>query len=111
MELHGASAVIEKDLSSGKLAELLEADQLLILTSVEKVALNYQSDSEELIGSISLEQAKKYMEEGHFEPSTMLPKFEAAVSFLEKGQGRRAVITSITKAKDGFLGKTGTVIQ
>lgn len=111
VELHGASAVIEKDLSSGKLAELLGADQLLILTSVEKVALNYQSDSEELIGNISLEKAKKYMEEGHFEPSTMLPKFEAAVSFLEKGQGRRAVITSITKAKDGFLGKTGTIIQ
>ena len=110
-ELRGASAVIEKDLASGKLAELLDADELMILTSVEKVSLNYKSDTEELLGEVSVEEAKKYMDEDHFEPTTMLPKIEASVSFVEKKPGRRAVITSIDKAKEGFLGKTGTIIK
>ena len=110
-ELHGASAVIEKDLVSGRLAELLDADELLILTSVEKVSLNYKSDTEELLGRVTVEEAKRYMEEDHFEPTTMLPKIQASVEFVEKKNGRRAVITSIDKAKDGFLGKTGTVIE
>jgi carbamate kinase len=110
IELHGASAVIEKDLTSGLLADLLQADQLLILTSVEKVSLNYQSDSEEFLGKITVAEAKKYMEDGQFEPSTMLPKIEAAVNFVVKGSGRTAVITSIPKAKEGFLEKAGTII-
>ena len=111
IDLHGASAIIEKDLASGKLAELLDADELMILTSVEKVSLNYKSDTEELLGEVSVEEAKKYMDEDHFEPTTMLPKIEASVSFVEKKPGRRAVITSIDKAKEGFLGKTGTIIK
>ena len=109
--LNGASAVIEKDLVSGKLAELLDAEELLILTSVEKVSLNYQSDKEEKIEKMDVETAKKYMQENQFGASTMLPKVEAAVSFVEKKAGRKAVITSIDRAKDGFLGKTGTVIE
>jgi len=110
IELHGASAVIEKDLTSGLLADLLQADQLLILTSVENVSLNYQSASEEFLGKITVEEAKKYISEGQFEPSTMLPKIEASVNFVEKGSGRTAVITSIPKAKEGFLEKAGTII-
>ena len=109
--LNGASAVIEKDLVSGKLAELLDAEELLILTSVEKVSLNYQSDKEEKIEKMDVKTAKKYMQENQFGASTMLPKVEAAVSFVEKKAGRKAVITSIDRAKDGFLGKTGTVIE
>ena len=109
--LNGASAVIEKDLVSGKLAELLDAEELLILTSVEKVSLNYQSDKEEKIEKMDVETAKKYMQENQFGASTMLPKVEAAVSFVEKKAGRKAVITSIDRAKEGFLGKTGTVIE
>lgn len=110
IELKGASAVIEKDLLSGKLAELINADTLLILTSVEKVGLNHDSDHEELLGQITVAEAKKYMEEGHFAPGSMLPKFEAGVSFVENGENRKAVITDISNAKAGYLGKTGTII-
>lgn len=110
-ELHGASAVIEKDLVSSRLAQLLDADELLILTSVEKVSLNYKSDTEELLEHLTVDEAREYMEQDHFEPSTMLPKIEASIEFVEKKKGRRAVITSIDKAKEGFLGRTGTVIE
>lgn len=111
VELNGASAVIEKDLTSGKLAQDLDADDLLILTSIEKVSINYHSNSEELLNILTVEEAKQYMADGHFEPNTMLPKFEAAVSFVEQKKGRRAIITSIEKARDGYLEKTGTIIK
>ena len=109
-ELKGASAVIEKDYASGKLARLLDADELMILTSVEKVAVGYHTDHEELLGEISVDKAREYMARGEFEPNTMLPKVEASVEFVEEKEGRRAVITSIDKAVEGYLGKTGTVI-
>lgn len=109
-ELKGASAVIEKDYTAGRLAELLDADELMILTSVEKVAVGYHTAEENLLGEITVEAAKDYMSQNQFEATTMLPKVEASVEFVEKGQGRRAVITSIDKAVEGYLGKTGTVI-
>lgn len=109
-ELKGASAVIEKDYTAGRLAELLDADELMILTSVEKVAVGYHTAGEELLGEITVETAKEYMAQNQFEATTMLPKVEASVDFVEKGQGRKAVITSIDKAVEGYLGKTGTVI-
>ena len=108
--LKGASAVIEKDLLSGLLAEELHADELMILTSVEHVSLSYQSGDPTPLGKLTVEEAEKYMEEGQFEQGTMLPKIEASVSFLKKG-GKRAVITSIDKAREGYLGRTGTIIQ
>lgn len=111
IELHGAGAVIEKDLTSGLLAEELDAQQLLILTSVEKVGLNHDTPQEEYLGTITVDQAQEYMKQGHFAPGSMLPKFEAGVSFVSKGQGRKAVITDIPHAHDGYLGKTGTIIQ
>lgn len=110
-QLRGASAVIEKDYASGKIAEALDADELLILTSVEKVSLGYQTENERLLGEISVAEAKEYMGQDQFEPNTMLPKMEASVEFVEKKNGRRAVITSIDKAREGFLGKTGTIIR
>lgn len=110
VELRGASAVIEKDLLSGRLAELINADTLLILTSVEKVSLNHESDDEELLGQITVEEAKQYMKEGHFAPGSMLPKIEAGVFFVENGRDRQAIITDIPNAKRGYLGKTGTII-
>lgn len=110
-ELKGASAVIEKDYTAGRLAELLDADELMILTSVEKVAVGYHTAEENLLGEITVEEAKNYMEQNQFEATTMLPKVEASVEFVEKGQGRRAIITSIDKAVEGYLGKTGTVIM
>ena len=109
-ELKGASAVIEKDYAAGRLAELLEADELMILTSVEKVAVGFHTETEELLGERTVEQAKAYMADQQFEANTMLPKVEASVEFVEKGEGRKAVITSIDKAVEGYLGKTGTII-
>lgn len=109
-ELKGASAVIEKDYAAGRLAELLDADELMILTSVEKVAVGFHTETEELLGEITVEQAKAYMADQQFEANTMLPKVEASVEFVEKGEGRKAVITSIDKAVEGYLGKTGTII-
>ena len=109
--LKGASAVIEKDLTAGKLAEEIDADELIILTSVEKVKINMGRPEEEDLGEISLEDARKYMEEGHFGIYNMLPKFSASVSFIEKREGRSALITSFDHLKDALKGKTGTVIK
>ena len=109
--LKGASAVIEKDLAAGKLAEEIDADELIILTSVEKVKINMGRPEEEDLGEISLEEAKQYMEEGHFGIYNMLPKFSASVSFIEKREGRSALITSFECLKDAMKGKTGTVIR
>ena len=111
VQLKGASAIIEKDYASGRLAELLNADELMILTSVEHVSIGYHTTSETPLNEITVEQAKQYMSEDQFEPNTMLPKVEAGVSFIEKGAGRRVVITSIDKALEGYLGKTGTIIR
>lgn len=111
VELKGASAVIEKDYASGRMAELLDADMFMILTSVEHVSKGYNTDQEEKLGKITVEETKEYIEQGCFEPNTMLPKMEAGVSFLEKGTDRTVVITSIDKAREGYLGKTGTIIK
>ena len=109
--LKGASAVIEKDLTAGKLAEGVDADQLIILTSVEQVCINLGKDNEEKLGEISVAQAKEYMEQGHFGVYNMLPKFQAAVEFVEEREGRTALITSYDKINDALKGKTGTVIH
>ena len=109
--LKGASAVIEKDLTAGLLAEQIDADELIILTSVEKVWINRGTDKEEELGTISLDDAKKYMDEGHFGAYNMLPKFQASVSFLEKREGRRAIITSMEALEDALKERTGTVIK
>ena len=111
IDLHGASAIIEKDLSSGLLAQELNADTLLILTSVEKVSLNLGQDNEEYLNTISVDDAKKYMADDQFAPGSMLPKFEAGISFIEKGDNRRTIITDIAHAKDGYFEKTGTIIK
>ena len=109
--LKGASAVIEKDLTAGKMAEETDADELIILTSVEKVKINMDRPEEEELGEISVAQAKEYMEEGHFGKYNMYPKFRAAVEFLEKREGRSALITSFDKFDEALKGKTGTVIR
>ena len=109
--LKGASAVIEKDLAAGKLAEEINADELIILTSVEKVCINLGNPDEVELGEITVDQAKQYMEEGHFGIYNMLPKFRASVEFIEKREGRSALITSFDKLKEGIKGKTGTVIR
>ena len=109
--LKGASAVIEKDLTAGKMAEETDADSLIILTSVEKVKINMDRPEEEELREISVDQAKAYMEEGHFGKYNMYPKFRAAVEFLEKREGRSALITSFDKLDEALKGKTGTLIR
>ena len=109
--LKGASAVIGKDITSACLAEELNADILLLLTGVEKVALNFGQPNEKPLDSMTVEEATKYINEKHFSTGAMLPKVEAAVSFASSSKDRKAVITSLNTALDGLSGKTGTVIQ
>ena len=100
--LKGASAVIEKDLAAGKLAEGINADMLIILTNVERVCINLGQPDEQPLGELSVQQAKDYMEQGHFGIYNMLPKFKAAVEFIEEREGRCAYITSFDKVKDAL---------
>ena len=109
--LHGASAIIEKDRAAGLLAEELNSDTHLIHSSVEKVSLNLGQADEQPIGVLSVNDAKKYIQEDQFASGSMLPKIEAGVSFVEKGEGRKAVITDIAHAKEGYKEKTGTIIK
>ena len=106
--LKGASAVIDKDFASCLLAQELDADVLIILTAVEKVAINFGKPNEQWLEDLTVEEAKKYMEEGHFAPGSMLPKVQAAVDFASSKEGRTALITLLEKSKDGIQGKTGT---
>lgn len=109
--LKGASAVIDKDFVSNLLAQELDADFLIILTAVEKVAINFGKPDEKWLDDLTCEEAKQYISEGHFAPGSMLPKVEAAVAFAESGNNRTSLITLLEKAKDGILGKTGTRIH
>lgn len=109
--LKGASAVIDKDFVSSLLAQDLEADCLIILTAVEKVAINFGEPEEKWLAQVSIDEVKEYIKEGHFAPGSMLPKVEAAVEFAQSKDGRYSLITLLEKAKDGILGKTGTRIM
>ncbi|MDY5022654.1 MAG: carbamate kinase [Blautia sp.] len=109
--LKGASAVIDKDFASCLLAKKLDADMLIILTAVEKVAVNFGKENEEWLDEMTISQAEKYIEEGQFAPGSMLPKIQAAIDFAGSGPERSALITLLEKAKDGIRGKTGTRIH
>lgn len=106
----GIAAVIDKDLAAERLAEEMDANILLILTEVERVAINFNKPNQENLSEISCEQAKAYMEEGHFAPGSMLPKIQAAVMFAESKPGRKAIITSLYKAEEALRGESGTLI-
>ena len=108
--LEGVNAVIDKDGVSALLAEKLDADELVILTAVEKVAVHFGKPDQKWLSTLSTDEAKKYMAAGEFAPGSMLPKVEAAVRFAESGPGRKSLITLLDKAEDGLAGKTGTVI-
>lgn len=109
--LKSASAIVEKDLTSGKLADLTDSDILMILTNEEHVCIHYESDAPIPLGEITAAQARSYMEEHEFGEAGMLPKIEASVNFVSQKSGRKAIITSIDHAMDALHGKTGTVIQ
>ena len=108
--LKGAAAVIDKDFASEKLAELLDADYLIILTAVEKAAIHFGTPQQQWLDTITVDQAQQYCQEGHFAPGSMLPKVQAAMAFAASKPGRRALITLLEKARDGIEGRTGTVI-
>ncbi|MBR5228317.1 MAG: carbamate kinase [Firmicutes bacterium] len=108
--LEGVAAVIDKDLAAEKLAEDMDADVLLILTEVEKVYLNFNQPDQKALDNLTTDLARKYIEEGHFPPGSMLPKMEAAVKFASSRPGRKSIITSLYAACDALAGKTGTVI-
>jgi len=107
--LKGTAAVIDKDRASALLANNLNANYLIISTAVEKAYVNYGKPNQQPLDTITLEQAKQYMKEGHFKPGSMLPKMESAIQFIENG-GTHVIITSPEKLLDAVHGKTGTHI-
>lgn len=109
--LYGTPAVIDKDFASEKLAELIDADKLVILTAVPKVAVNYRKPDEAWLSRMTVEEAEKYSAEGQFAPGSMLPKVQAAVMFAKSKKGRECLITSLDKAKEAMAGETGTVVS
>ncbi len=109
--LVGVNAVIDKDNASSLLASQLGADHLVILTAVEKVAINWGKENQEWLSDLTVEQAKEYIAQEQFAKGSMLPKVEAAIRFAESGEGRHALITLLDKAAAGIAGETGTVIH
>ena len=109
--LKGAAAVIDKDFASELLAEQLGADMLIILTAVEKVAVNFNKPDQKWLDELTPAQARQYIDENQFAPGSMLPKVQAAVKFAESKPGRTALITLLEKAREGIAGKTGTVVH
>ena len=106
--LKGASAIIEKDLASAKLAELLDADTLLFLTGVEKVCKHYGTAEEEALDVLTLDDTQELISEGHFTSGSMLPKVQAAASFVALDPKHKAIIADLKQAKNAVRGKSGT---
>lgn len=109
--LKGAAAVIDKDFAAARLAEQLDADALVILTAVEKVAVHFGKPDQKDLDELTPQTAARYIEEGEFAPGSMLPKVEAALQFAQSGTGREALITKLELASDGIQGKTGTRVH
>lgn len=109
-DYEGVAAVIDKDRASARLALDLNADMLVILTAVEKVAINFNKPNQQELDSMTIDQARQYIEEGHFAPGSMLPKVEACLGFVEQTASGTALITSLEKAREALNGNTGTRI-
>lgn len=109
-DLHGVSAVIDKDFASAKLAEVVGADYLFILTAVDHVCINFGTPKQEELKTMSSGEAEMYIRSGQFGAGSMLPKVEAAVSFVKSGWGKRAVIASLDKAPQAMRNESGTLI-
>jgi carbamate kinase len=107
--LEGVDAVIDKDRASALLANQIHAEMLIILTNVDKVAINYGRPNQKLIDEMTASEAEAYLRQGHFPPGSMGPKIEAAIDFLRNG-GTRVVVSSIDKAAEAVFGNAGTVI-
>lgn len=109
--LEGVAAVIDKDKSSAKLAKDLKADMLIILTAVDRVCINFNKPNQEELSTLNIEEAERYIAEGHFAKGSMLPKVEACMDYVKSSDNGEALITSLEKAKDALHGLTGTIIK
>lgn len=109
--LNGVAAVIDKDLASEQLAQDINADILVMLTAVEKVAINYGKPNQKQLDKVSVEEMKQYSKEGHFAPGSMLPKVLAGIRFAESKEGRKTIITSLDKVSEALKGLSGTIIE
>jgi carbamate kinase len=110
-EFKGVPAVIDKDFASAKVADLLDADLLIILTAVDKVKINYNKPNETSLDDVTVKELDQYIEEGHFLKGSMLPKIEAAKSFVSLKDGRIAIIAALEEAGEAINGKAGTIIR
>ena len=108
--LKGASAIIEKDYTAAKLADMVDASMLLILTSSDNIVVG-DGEEKEVLGELSVKDAEKLIEDGKLDPLTNLPKIQASLNFVEAKDNRCAVITSLSKAKEGISLKCGTIIR
>jgi carbamate kinase len=117
-QYRGMGAVIDKDFSAARLAELIDADMLIILTAVEKVAINFGRPDQKWLDTMTVNEAEEYMAENHFAKGSMLPKVQASIEFVKSSTARNssrpdspvALITLLTKAREGIAGITGTRI-
>ena len=110
-KLEGVAAVIDKDYASAKLAELIDADYLVILTAVDNVYSNHRKENEKKLTEVSRNELKQYLEEGHFAKGSMYPKVQASLNFVESGPNKVAVIASLDNANEAFKLKAGTIIK
>lgn len=110
-KLEGVAAVIDKDYASAKVAELINADYLVILTAVDNVSINFKKPDEKKLGIVSIKELEQYLQEGHFAKGSMYPKVEASINFVKSGKNKTAVIASLDNAKEAFKLKAGTIIK
>ena len=110
-KLEGVAAVIDKDYASAKLADLIDADYLVILTAVDNVYINYKKENEKKLTEVNKDELEKYLQEGHFAKGSMYPKVQASLNFVKSGPNKIAVIASLDNAKEAFKLKAGTIIE
>jgi carbamate kinase len=110
-KLEGVAAVIDKDYASAKVAELINADYLVILTAVDNVYINYRKENEKKLENVSVEELEQYLKEGHFAKGSMYPKVQACLNFIKQDKNKIAIIASLDNAKEAFKLKAGTIIK
>ena len=109
-KLEGVAAVIDKDYASSKLADLIDANCLVILTAVDNVYINFKKENEKKLDNVSIKELEKYLSEGHFAKGSMYPKVQACINFVKSGKNKTAIIASLENAKEAFKEKAGTII-
>ena len=110
-KLEGVAAVIDKDYASSKLADLINADYLVILTAVDNVCINFNKPDQKKLEKVTTTELNKYLEEGHFAKGSMYPKVQACLNFVKSGNNKTAIIASLDNAKEAFKEKAGTIIK